>query len=108
MTTTWKIKRIKRQLPEEVVTHVRYLCTATEDSISMRKIGRVLLEGDVNDPNFIPYEDLTEEIVIGWVKSSLGETEVAKIEANLAQQVLNQAETVVTVNTTATGLPWVK
>jgi len=106
MTTTWKIKKIERQLPEGVVINVRYLCTSTEDGISMRKVGKVLLEGDVDDPDFIPYADLTEEVVIGWVKSSLGETKVAKIEADLNQQVLNQAEKVESARTRETGLPW--
>lgn len=36
---------------------------------------------------FIPYNDLSNEIVIGWVQSNLGENGVRSIEANLNAQI---------------------
>ncbi len=38
---------------------------------------------EVPGPEFIPYEDLTENIVIGWVKDSLGPAEVLAIESRV-------------------------
>lgn len=35
---------------------------------------------EVAGPEFVPYEDLTEDIVIGWVKDSLGAEEVLAIQ----------------------------
>ena len=35
---------------------------------------------EVVGPEFIPYEDLTENIVIGWVQDSLGPDEVSAIQ----------------------------
>ena len=43
---------------------------------------------DVSDvTDFIPFEDLTNEIVVGWTKSALGEEQVASIEANITAQI---------------------
>lgn len=40
--------------------------------------------------DFIPFEDLTNEIVIGWVKSDLGETGVNEAQQEAAE-LLNKA-----------------
>ena len=53
---------------------------------------------------FIPYEDLTEEIVLGWVKESLGENGIISIEACIQGQIDSQiTPPQVPVNT---PLPW--
>jgi hypothetical protein len=49
----------------------------------------------------IPYEDLTEEVVIGWVKASMGEETVAAHEAAVAAQIADAKEPKVAV-----GMPW--
>ena len=36
---------------------------------------------------FIPFEDLTNEIVVEWTKSAMGEEQVASIEASVASQI---------------------
>jgi len=41
-----------------------------------------VFEGGPGD-DFIPFEDLTEEIVLQWVKDSLGADAVAEIEARV-------------------------
>ena len=39
---------------------------------------------------FIPYSDLTNEIVVGWVQNNLGANGVASVYANLDSQIENQ------------------
>jgi hypothetical protein len=39
---------------------------------------------------FIPYADLTEEIVVGWIKESLGENGIISIEACIQGQIDSQ------------------
>ena len=39
---------------------------------------------------FIPFEDLTLEIVQGWVTGAMGEAQVNALTASLAQQIANQ------------------
>ena len=52
---------------------------------------------------FIPYADLTQAEVIGWVQNAMGESQVAAINASIEQQIESQVNpTVVTPK-----LPWV-
>ena len=37
--------------------------------------------------SFIPFEDLTNEEVVTWTKSAMGEEEVAAIETNIENQI---------------------
>jgi hypothetical protein len=53
---------------------------------------------------FIPYEDLTEEMVIAWIKESLGEEGVLSIEASIQAQIEAQKNPPVTPQ--ETPLPW--
>lgn len=39
---------------------------------------------------FIPYEDLTKDVVQGWVETAMGPAQVAAYTASLAQQIQNQ------------------
>lgn len=44
------------------------------------------------DPSapFIPYPDLTNDIIVGWVQSGLGESGIASIYANLDAKIAAQ------------------
>ena len=39
---------------------------------------------------FTPYEDLTQDQVVGWTKDALGDEQVAATEANVAAQIETQ------------------
>ena len=53
---------------------------------------------------FIPYADLTEEIVIAWIKETLGENGIISVEACIQGQIDSQINPPqVPVNT---PLPW--
>ena len=71
----------------DLVYNVHYIVSG-EDEIGnvATNIGTQSL--DVSDVNeFIPFEDLTNEVVVGWTKAALGEEQVASIEANIAAQI---------------------
>ena len=53
---------------------------------------------------FIPYADLTEEIVVGWIKESLGENGIISIEACIQGQIDSQITPPVSPENTP--LPW--
>lgn len=53
---------------------------------------------------FIPYEDLTEAIVIGWIKESLGENGIISVEACIQGQIESQINPPVSPENTP--LPW--
>ena len=49
----------------------------------------------------IPYADLTEQMVIGWVKDAFGAEKVTEIEAALQAQLDEQRHP-----SKASGMPW--
>jgi hypothetical protein len=55
---------------------------------------------DANKPNFIPYADLTNDIIIGWVQESLGVDGVNSITASLDGQINAQANPPITPQNT--------
>lgn len=54
------------------------------------------------EADFTPFADLTEAMVIGWVKDALGEEQVAAYEANVAQQIADAMNPPVV----SPALPW--
>ena len=108
MTTfTWKIANLERNLADGRVNAVHYTVNALSDQVdpnsesggfySAGAYGSVGLEGDVTTP----FENLTEEVVVGWVKEQFGAEKVAEIEAALQAQIDRKITPV-----TATGKPW--
>ena len=53
---------------------------------------------------YIPYSDLTEEIVVSWIKSKLGESAVGNYEYCIADQIALQKNPPVSPQNTP--LPW--
>lgn len=54
--------------------------------------------------DFVEYDDLTENMVIGWIKSTLGEDEVKQIEDNITAQI--DAQENPPAATKGSGVPW--
>ena len=57
-----------------------------------------------SDVDFVEYDDLTEDVVIGWVKSALGEERVKKIEDDISAQI--DAQENPPAATEGSGVPW--
>jgi len=79
------------------VVTVHYNVTATDDTYSASTYGTVGYTQEQGE-SYIPYADLTEATVVGWVQTSLGKDTV---EANLQSQIDAQKAPV-----KASGLPW--
>jgi len=92
METIWKITNLKRIPGNDLVIEAEYGVTFKLEDEMDRRFGLVTLEGDSNDPNFIPYENLTEDIVIGWVKSVLGAESIAALESELQQELQSRID----------------
>jgi len=54
---------------------------------------------------FIPYADLTNDIVVGWIQQELGDNGVNSIEACIQGQIDSQINPPVTPQ--VTPLPWI-
>jgi hypothetical protein len=100
MTTTFKISQMDRETASGFVTTVHWTASQTDGEFTASTYSTASFT-KTDDMNLIPFESLTEEQVIGWVKGSLGEEGVAAIDTALAGQIEAQKNPV-----TATGTPW--
>jgi hypothetical protein len=105
VTTTWNINQMDAYPEYEgstnVVFTVHWSVTATEDEYVGYSYGSVGLTLDTG-ATYLPYAELTEAQVIGWVHSAMGEEQVVAIETSVANQIaIQQNPPVVTPQ-----LPW--
>lgn len=104
---TWSIDKITT-VPQvgafsDVVKEIDWKCSATVGEETRFTYGRVALTLDgAALEDFTDYGDLTNDQVVGWVKSALGEQTVAYQE-NLALQL---AITAANPQTKTSALPW--
>ena len=103
---TWKVTQLLTETIEGnenyvVIAHCETIGVDGEYSASVPNVIQFSTE-DVTV--FIPYEDLTEEMVINWIKESLGEEGVLSIEASIQAQIEAQKNPPVTPQ--ETPLPW--
>jgi hypothetical protein len=99
-TFTWAVANMEHYTSDGVVFTIHYTVNAEDGTYSSGAYGSVGLEKPEPD-NMIPYADLTEEIVVGWLKDHFGEEKVTEIEAALQAQLDQQH-----APTTAPGVPW--
>ena len=101
ITKTWEVNTLQRELADGYVNKVIYRVDGTDGTYSTRATGEVDLE---KPDTLVPYKDLTQETVIGWVKAKLEAQEtgtVAKIEKAIDDNITLQKTPVYGV-----GTPW--
>ena len=101
ITKTWEINTLQRELADGYVNKVIYRVNGTDGTYSTRATGEVDLE---KPETLVPYKDLTEETVIGWVKAKLEAQDsgsVAKIEKAIDDNITLQK-----TPTHGVGTPW--
>ena len=84
---TWKINAVdcytSKDGLEKVAYNVHWSYFATNGEHTASMIG-VQSVGEPNPDNFVAFEDLTEENVIGWIEAAL---DVEAMKANLDKQI---------------------
>ena len=85
----------------DVVLTVHWRLEGTDDEHSTGVYGSVGLTLDP-EATYVPYADLTEEQVIGWVHEALGEDQVASYEGIVANRIAELANPPVVTP----PLPW--
>jgi len=96
---TWRIAQLERETNDGYVFTGHYTVDANDGTYSAGAYGSIGFERPEED--MIPFADLTEEIVIGWLKDKFGAEKVAEIEAALQAQLDEQH-----APTKAQGTPW--
>jgi len=90
ITYDWNCKTVDVHPQEEgetnVVYNVHWILTGTEGDYSANSIGTQIVTVDPETP-FIPFEDLTNEIVTIWVKEAMGSDQVQAISDSIASQI---------------------
>jgi len=99
MTTyNWTIAQLEHNVADGGVVIAHWRVSAQDGDYTASAYGSVNFTPDPAAPEFIPYADLTEADVLGWV---WGSVDKAETEANLASQIEEQK-----APKTETGLPW--
>jgi hypothetical protein len=92
MKTTWKIAQLKRNPSSGLVIEVTYIMSFELEGETDRHVGSVTLEGDETSETFVPYEELTEKIVLEWVKTTVGEEKITEIETSTKTRLEERIE----------------
>jgi hypothetical protein len=97
-TFTWAIANLERETADGFVYTAHYTVNAEDGIYSAGAYGSIGLE---RPDTLIPFDDLTEGMVVGWVKEKFGDEKVAEIEAALQAQLDEKH-----APTKAAGVPW--
>jgi len=81
----WNIIDIKVRTENNYVAEVMASCKHKEGQGASVVVHSSTFEGEP-DENFIPFEELTKEQVIDWVKQDLGSDEVDRIETKVVYE----------------------
>lgn len=95
---TWKIANLERETEDGFVFTAHYTIDANDGTYTAGAYGSLGFE---RPDNLIPYSELTEELVVGWVKAALGDEKVGEIENALQSQLTEQRHP-----SKAAGVPW--
>ena len=95
----WLVTNMTRETDTGLVYNVQYQVKAELNGqyAVIHKVAR-LDGGNPSDPNFIPYDDLTQSDVVGWLQANGNQ---AACEAELTRMLGRETST-----SNSDGLPW--
>ena len=100
-TKTWQVNTLEPELADGYVSKAIYRGNGTDGDYSFRATGEVKLP---KPDTLVPYADLTESTVLGWIKAKLDADNagtVASIESSLESEI-----NLLKAPTTGVGKPW--
>jgi hypothetical protein len=107
-TYTWSVNTLERELSDGVVYTAHWSLAASRpnpnvsgEDYTAGAYGSQGFTADLSDPGFIPYDNLTEAICIGWIQDALGAETVSSMESGLSTNLDKQENP-----TEANGVPW--
>lgn len=100
MQFDWTIAQLERQTETGGVITAHWRVSSEDEAFTAGSYGSAGFTPDPESENFIPFEELTEEVVIDWVKDALGSERIDQYIVTIEQRF--GPETLV-----ETPLPWV-
>lgn len=98
----WTISQLERSLPDGTVMTAHWRVTATDEQFGAGAYGTQSFPAkEPSDPTFVPYEQITEEMVLSWLHATMGAEQVQAYETSIAQQIEKAKNPV-----SAVGTPW--
>ena len=105
ITYTWSIDSMANYPSSEgqsnVVFQVNWKLTGTDGTYSASETGGLAVTYVAGEP-YIPYAQLIEQQVIGWVTSSMNQSTLEMYQANIAASIAEQANPPFVIS----PLPW--
>jgi len=99
MATTWTISTLERNLSDGGVIVAHWQATDVDGDYSASSYGTCGFEYDASSPDFTPYDQLTQDQVLGWCWAN--GVDQSAIEASLAAKIEADKNP-----TQADGVPW--
>lgn len=95
----FKIANLERESADGFVTTVHWTASKTDGTYTAGSYGTISYTQKPEE--FVPYDQLTEAQVIGWVETSMGEEGLAALNLRLDNDLAAQANPPI-----KSGLPW--
>ena len=95
---TWTIANLERNVADGGVTVAHWRVTEVDGDFSASSYGTVGFTPDADADDFVAYDSLTEEVVMGWVHA---EVDQSATEAALTAKIEADKNPV-----SADGMPW--
>ena len=89
--------------PTGYVVNVLFTVSGTDGTNTASIDGNINFTPETNEPNYVPYDQLTQTEVLGWINAATDN------QANYYANIDGQIASIVNppVSPTATALPWV-
>jgi len=96
----WQIANLERNTADDGVVIAHWRCTATdsETEATASNYGTASFQPDPAKEDYVAFDALTEEVVIGWVQGEVDKTVTEEALANKIEAINNPP--------TVSGLPW--
>jgi hypothetical protein len=98
VTLTWSIANMERNTADGGVTVVHWRCEGVDGGYSLSSYGTVSKTPDASAPDFIAYDSLTQDTVLGWVWDGV-------VRADIEQAITDKITAELNPTSTA-GVPW--